>query len=132
MVTDKPLLFQTTGRQPFTGWVSVPTRNSSSSIVVHLSFSFSSFLIQHQLANLGQTSCHIPRTLRCLGIWGGGALIDRRQFENVFHEREHGAIDPLDFRVRRFDHVVFVRSMGAAAVAEAEMAGWQAERFSRE
>src|SRR5438128_4528446 len=64
-------------------------------------------------------------SLRCLGIWSRGGSIDRRQFKKVFHEREHSAIHSLDFRVRRFDDGVFIRSMGTAAVAEAERAGWQ-------
>src|SRR5438093_13437058 len=63
---------------------------------------------------------------------GGGGSIDRSQFEKIFHEREHGAVEPLNLRVRRVDDVVFVRSMGATAVAEAEMAGWQAGRFAGE
>ena len=73
-----------------------------------------------------------PKTPRSLEIWSGGASINRRQLEQVFDEREHDAIHTLDLRVRRFDDVIFVRRMGAAAVAEAEMAGWQTERFAGE
>ena len=35
--------------------------------------------------------------VRCLEI--SSASIDRSQFEKVFHERERGAIEPLDLRV---------------------------------
>src|SRR6266699_4212043 len=73
------------------------------------------------------TSCDIPRTPWCPENSSYCGSIDRRQLEQVFDEREHDAIHPLDLRVRRFDDVIFVRRMGAAAVAEAEMAGWQTE-----
>src|SRR2546427_10605235 len=55
-----------------------------------------------------------------------------RQLEQVFGEGEDCAVEALDFRVRGFDHVVFVRRMCAAAVAETEMAGGQAQRFASE
>src|SRR5438128_534767 len=40
----------------------------------------------------------------------------------VFHERHHGAIEPLDLRIRGLNDVIFVRRVSAAAVAETEMA----------
>src|SRR5262245_9018757 len=55
-----------------------------------------------------------------------------RQFEEVLCEGEHGAVHPLDFWVGRVDHVIFVGSVRAAAVAEAEMAGWQPQRCAGE
>src|ERR1041384_7336666 len=58
--------------------------------------------------------------------------IDRRQLKQIFHEREHGAVHSLDFRTCGLDHVVFVRRVGAAAMAEAEMAGGFAERITGE
>src|SRR5436309_5706389 len=55
-----------------------------------------------------------------------------RQLEQVFDERHHRAIEALDLWVRRFDNVIFVRRVGAAAVIEAEMAGGELERFAGE
>src|SRR5437867_6741573 len=54
------------------------------------------------------------------------------QFEEVFHERKHRTIHPLDFWIRGFDYIVFVRRMRAAAMAKPEMAGRQAQRFASE
>src|SRR5437867_6092949 len=75
--------------------------------------------------------------LWCLkfGAWsfeGEMACLNSRQFEQVFGEGKHGAVHALDLRIGRFDHIVFIRGVGAAAVAQAEMAGGQAQRRSRE
>src|SRR5882724_2414683 len=89
---------------------------------------------RHVLSRTGMSIRRVTfqESPRCLEIWSGGASTDCGEFEKVLHEGEHGAIEPLDLRVRGFDDVVFVRSMSTAAVTEAEMAGWQAERFARE
>src|SRR5947207_949890 len=55
-----------------------------------------------------------------------------RQFEEVFGEREHGAVQTLDLRIGGLDDIIFVRSMGAAPVAQPEMAGRELERFAGE
>ena len=54
------------------------------------------------------------------------------QLVEIFDERHHRAVEALDFRVRGFDDVIFVRRMRAAAVAESEMSGRQLERFAGE
>lgn len=53
---------------------------------------------------------------------------DALQFETllpelveIFHERHGSAVEALDFRVRRFDDVIFVGRVRAAAVPETEM-----------
>src|SRR5438132_439874 len=48
-----------------------------------------------------------------------------RQLEQIFRKREHRSIDSLDLRICRLDHVVFIRRMCAAPVAQPEMAGRQ-------
>src|SRR5439155_3729688 len=45
----------------------------------------------------------------------------------IFRKRERGAVQAFDLRVGRLDDVVFIRGMCATAVAQAEMAGRQAE-----
>src|SRR5258708_39980823 len=69
---------------------------------------------------------------RCASFTNRVSSIDRRQFEQIFHEREHGAVKSLDFRTCGLDHVVFVRRMGTAAMAKAEMAGGLADRITGE
>src|SRR5207247_4712583 len=44
----------------------------------------------------------------------------------------HRSVETLYLRVRRFDDVIFVGRVGAAAVTEAEMAGSKLERFAGE
>src|SRR5881396_1852855 len=55
-----------------------------------------------------------------------------RQFEEVFGEREHRAVQTVDLRIGGLDDIIFVRSMGAAPVAQPEMAGRELERFAGE
>ena len=54
------------------------------------------------------------------------------EFVKVLNERHHCAIEVLDFWIRRFDDVILIRRMSAAAVPETEMAGRQLERFTGE
>ena len=53
-----------------------------------------------------------------------------RQFVEVLHKRHRRAVEGLDFRIRRFNNVIFIWRVGAAAVAETEMAGRKLERFA--
>ena len=55
-----------------------------------------------------------------------------RQLVQIFDERHRRAVEALDFRVRGFDDVIFVRRMRAAAVAESEMSCRQLQRFTGE
>ena len=48
-----------------------------------------------------------------------------RQLVEIFDKRHCRAIEVLDFRVRRFDDVILVRRVRAAAMAESEMSGRQ-------
>src|SRR5262245_33742621 len=54
------------------------------------------------------------------------------QLVEIFDERHCCAVEVLDFWVRRFDDVIFVRCMRAAAVPESEMSGCQLKRFAGE
>src|SRR5436309_395678 len=51
------------------------------------------------------------------------------EFVQVLDERHHGAVVALHIRIGRLDHVVLVRRVRAAAVAEAEVAGGEAQRW---
>lgn len=51
------------------------------------------------------------------------------QLVQILHERQHRAVEALHVRCCGVDHVVLVRCMRAAAVAEAEMAGGEPERL---
>ena len=53
--------------------------------------------------------------------WTFFRLFRESQFVQVINEGAHGAVHDLKLRVFRFDDVVFVRSVCAAAVAEAEV-----------
>ena len=55
-----------------------------------------------------------------------------RELGEVLDERPHRAVEALDLRVRRLDHVVLVGRVRAAAVAEAEVAGRQLQRLAGE
>src|SRR5262245_4000844 len=55
-----------------------------------------------------------------------------RELVEVLNERQDGAVEALYVRVRRLDHVVLVRRMGPAAVAESEVAGGQFQRLAGE
>ncbi len=59
-----------------------------------------------------------------------GSLLS--QLVEIFHERHHRAVESLYFRVCRFDNVILVRRMRAAAVAEPEMSGGKFQRFTGE
>jgi hypothetical protein len=50
----------------------------------------------------------------------------------IFHEGHRRAIEVLDFRVRGFDDVIFVRRVRAAAVTETKMSGRQVKRLAGE
>src|SRR5262245_6070789 len=50
----------------------------------------------------------------------------------ILDEREHRAVVPLHARVRRLDHVVLVRRVSAAPVAQTEMTRGELERLARE
>src|SRR5436309_15778092 len=56
------------------------------------------------------------------------ALRNDRQLVQVLDERHHRAVPAHRLRVRGLDDVVLVGGVGAAAVAEAEVARGQAER----
>src|SRR5207244_1304275 len=55
-----------------------------------------------------------------------------RQLEQVFDERHHRAIESLNLRIRRFNDVIFVRRVRAAAVTQSEMSRGELEWFARE
>src|SRR2546426_641701 len=55
----------------------------------------------------------------------------RRDFVQVLHVRAHCTVNPLHLRVRRLDDVVLVRGVGAAAVAESELACGEPYRVAR-
>ena len=55
-----------------------------------------------------------------------------RQFVQILNKRHRRPVEVLDFRVRGFDDVIFVRRMRAAAVAESEMSGRQLKGFAGE
>src|SRR5438094_2131322 len=55
-----------------------------------------------------------------------------RQLVEILDERHHRAVEPLHFRIRGLDHVVLVRRVGPAPVAEAEVARGELERLPRE
>ena len=59
-----------------------------------------------------------------------GSLL--RQLVEIFDERHHCAVESLYFRVRRFDNVIFVRRVRAAAVTKPEMSGGKFQRFTGE
>src|SRR5438046_492365 len=54
-----------------------------------------------------------------------------RQLVQVFDERHDSAIESLNFRVRGFDDVIFVRRVGTAAVTESKMSRGKLERVAR-
>src|SRR5207247_988383 len=64
------------------------------------------FRVHVQFVNCGRM---MPRTNR--------VSISNRQLEKVFHKRECCAVHAFDLRFRRFDDVIFVRIMSAAAMA---------------
>lgn len=59
-------------------------------------------------------------------------LFRESQLVQVINEGAHGAVHALKLRVFRFDDVVFVRSVCAAAVAEAEVTCRQVQRLTGE
>src|SRR5215472_64057 len=61
--------------------------------------------------------------------WGSSRL---RQFVEVLHVGEGCAVHALYFRVFRFDEVILIWGMRAAAVAQAEMPGRQTQRITGE
>src|SRR5713101_6458561 len=69
--------------------------------------------------SLARRSAWLHSALLCYGV-------------QKFDKGEDCAIHALDFRIFRFDDVVFVRSVRAASVAEAEWAGCQMQRLAGE
>src|SRR5207249_11731703 len=63
--------------------------------------------------------------------WRARSGRDGQLVEEV-DERAYGALPGPPLRVRRLDHEVLVGRVGAAAVAEAEMAGGELERLAGE
>src|SRR5438309_12064604 len=53
-----------------------------------------------------------------------------RQLVQILDERHHRAIEALNFRTGRFDHVIFVARVRAAAVTKPEMSRREFERFA--
>src|SRR5712692_6258406 len=64
--------------------------------------------------------------------WTVFCLFRESQLMQVINEGAHGAVHALHLRVFRLDDVVFVRSVRAAAVAEAEVTCRQAQRLTGE
>src|SRR5258707_3813164 len=54
-----------------------------------------------------------------------------RQLVEIFDKRHHRAVEALDLWVRRFDNVIFVRRVRAAAVTESKMSRGKLERVAR-
>src|SRR5881296_2060644 len=79
------------------------------------------FRVHVQFVNCGRM---MPRTNR--------VSVSNRQLEKVFHKRECCAVHAFDLRVRRFDNVIFVRSMSAAAMAKTKVAGGELQRRAGE
>src|SRR5207248_7798296 len=116
-----------------------PRSSGNAAAAHHREESYSSTLrvfrswVRHQAERLILRRTRAARALRVawlLSLIPCSSLL--RQFVQIFDERHRRAIEALYFRVGRFDDIVLVRRMSAAAVSEPEMSGRQLERFTGE